>query len=504
MSRDSALVQLFESTCSLVYECEFLSCDSERAHDHLRNLQVNLFDKNEPPSWAAALFWRIYARFCLRAGDRLRAAEIALNDAILAESCIDDRLLLAGILHSSGQVRASYNELLDMEGSKHAEVARLAIAWELGEQERARSLSVLMSSLFNETESQGIELLLDLVRNFRFGSLFRTIKSLLDPEFLSKWNCEFAVIEAYVLIGERNWRSALGSFQGLHSPVSALIPLLKGECEYRLNDLDAAYASLSACTVTTSVTTSVTNVLEIVEGKGGCCYTARLTVLSRLGEICLRKKRISQAQEFFRSSLEISMLPKPPAFCLTGLSACSLAFSENKSALEFAQKGLLTDPNRPDLWGAASLAALRMEFFSIADTCFDVFLDRLSPGPSVALLSNSLLVELGFAYCDKRPGSVGGGKAEAAALQALRVGGVSPKVNWLLGESMICSKQIDKGVKELLTAVNLFAKLDDNESRTLKEKVINRALNLAQGDSILFSFVKPVALKHAPALIKTD
>jgi hypothetical protein len=66
---------------SLAFESEFLISDIAQAHDLIRTALID--------SQKSAYLWSVYSRFCFRTGDRVKASEIALNEAM---SCLDSEI----------------------------------------------------------------------------------------------------------------------------------------------------------------------------------------------------------------------------------------------------------------------------------------------------------------------------------------------------------------------------------------------------------------------------
>jgi tetratricopeptide (TPR) repeat protein len=190
-------------------------------------------------------------------------------------------------------------------------------------------------------------------------------------------------------------------------------------------------------------------------------------------------------------------------------ASCHLHLSQYDECLEAAQAALRLEPSKADGWGLCAYGMLHKEMWNSAETCFNLYLERIVPGQGAAFISSWLLIELGFIWAKKRPGVIGGGKAEACALQALRISGASAKVHWLLGESMVASRMTERGVMEMLTAAQAYGKEGDG-GKVQKEQVLLRAMSLANtsaasaatgGVSGLYETVKAAVIKHAPHLL---
>jgi hypothetical protein len=186
-----------------------------------------------------------------------------------------------------------------------------------------------------------------------------------------------------------------------------------------------------------------------------------------------------------------------------GLAACNVRLQSWREALLAAQTASRIHPQKADAWGLASVSMLNLGFMDSAETTFNLFLDRLAQGVGANFISSWLLIEMGFDWTRIKPGVIGGGKAEACALQALRVAGPSPKVHWLLGESMVVSKMAERGVMEMLTAVQAFSKSDDEDSRIQRERVLNRCIDLAVeiGENKLIESVRTTINKNVPYML---
>ena len=86
---------ILEASARLAFESEFIHFDTERTADILRSCLCSI---DSPSPNFLSQFWLIYGHFCLRAGDRLKTAEIAFIDSLTAEPSVGATAALIGVL----------------------------------------------------------------------------------------------------------------------------------------------------------------------------------------------------------------------------------------------------------------------------------------------------------------------------------------------------------------------------------------------------------------------
>ena len=435
----------------LIYECEYLTFEYSRANDLFRKAFLSVPDISDDDFVSMS---QEYARFCVRSGDRFKAAEIILLDAQERLWSPDTALLLSGIYLATNRehrARSIVSEVL-VKSPYNAIAQIVSQALQFDPTKDSASEQSLIRDSLPKSQSELIDVIREITCTFRFVDLYTSV---IRP-CLAEYESSLTTIDARCLGAVADWTSVV---KLLTPPANAEAANLLAEALLKTGNQDAALQCLLSADK------------QVVESSP----SESLTALYRQGELLLKRRRYAQAREAFIQALSHA----PLSMGYVGIACTYLHQKDYDNCLSAAKVACRLDPERAEGWGLACFALLQLGVSRLADVAFHLYTEKLASLPS-STVSSWLLVDIGFLWIEKLSD---GNKAEVCAAYAAKIYGTSARVSWLLGEAMLASNMLAKGVMQLVAVADSFNKPVE------KQQVLAKALQCCKEDVDLLEIV---------------